>query len=402
MRVALLATAVLTSLVAMPSASASPRTGPPEAPAGTLAASAVRTMQAGDQLAPNEYLESPDGNYALFVEPTGLLTLYGPTGPYWIRDDTETAVALVMQGDGNLVAYDAGGAALWSSGTYAPGAVLAMQNDGNLVIYRPNGTAAWSSGSSPSYGVVPDRLLAGQRLAPAQSLTSDNGIYELIMQEDGNMVVYGNGSPVWSSGTTSSFRGSDAVMQRDGNFVVYAQGRPNWHSQSSDRSGALLIMQDDGNAVIYRPNGTPVWASKASRGVQLHKTALKDGEHLSPGQSLVSPRGYYRLLVQPDGNLVVYGPTGPNWSSATAVRNSGLVLTATGNLVLAAGPTAQANWNTGDVIRYPTPGHFEVDLQDDGNLVLYQDGSARWASLTPRNTPGRYPPLWPAPAGGWW
>jgi hypothetical protein len=402
MRVAVLATAVLASLVATPSASAAPRTGPPEAPAGTLAASAVGAMHGGDQLAPNEYLESPDGNYALFVEPSGLLTLYGPTGAYWIRDDTENAVTVVMQGDGNLVAYDAGGTALWSSGTYAPGALLAMQDDGNLVIYRANGTAAWSSGSSGSYGLVPDRLLAGQRLLPGESLVSDNGTYELIMQEDGNMVVYRNGSPIWSSGTTSIFRGSDAVMQPDGNFVVYAQGRPNWHSRTSDRSGAHLIMQDDGNAVIYRPNGTAIWASMASRGELLHKTALKDGEHLSPGQSLVSPRGYYRLLVQPDGNLVVYGPTGTNWSSATGVPNSSLVLTATGNLVLAAGPTANANWNTGDVIRYPTAGHFEVDLQDDGNLVLYQDGSARWASLTPRNTPGRYPPLWPAPAGGWW
>ena len=40
------------------------------------------------------------------------------------------------RGDGNLVVYNASGAAVWSSVTWGhPGAYLVVQSDGNLVIY---------------------------------------------------------------------------------------------------------------------------------------------------------------------------------------------------------------------------------------------------------------------------
>lgn len=50
-----------------------------------------------------------------------------------------------MQNDGNFVVYDAGGVALWSTGTVGnPGARLAIQDDGNLVVYRADGQALWA------------------------------------------------------------------------------------------------------------------------------------------------------------------------------------------------------------------------------------------------------------------
>jgi hypothetical protein len=400
LRGVVLAAAVLATLCATPSASAAPRTGPPEAPDGTLAASGVEVMHAGDQLAPNEWLESANGDYALVVEPTGLLTVYGPIGPIWIRDDTETAVALVFQGDGNLVAYDGSSHPLWASGTYAPGGALVMQNDGNLVIYRPGGVPVWALKSAQSYGIVPDRLVAGQQLLPGESLVSDNGYYELAMQEDGNLVVYGPGGPIWASGTSSIVRGSQVVMQPDGNLVVYAQGVPNWATQTHDRSGALLLMQDDGNAVIYRPDGTAIWASMSSRGVQLRKSVLNTGERLSPGQYLVSPNQRYRMIMQGDGNLVVYGPAGANWASGHAVAGSSVVNTGDGDIVVASSPTARANWHTGTAFPF-YGGAGQLVMQDDGNLVFYRDnGAASWASLVPGSW--RTAPLPLAPDGGWW
>lgn len=403
MRGGVLATAVLATLLVTPAASASPRPGPPATPDGTLAASAIQTMIGGDQLLPSEYLESPNGDYALVVEADGLLTVYGPVGPIWIRDDTANAVALVFQSDGNLVAYGAGAVPLWASGTYAPGGALVMQNDGNLVIYKPGGIPIWASKATPSFGQLPDRLLGGQQLDPGDALVSDNGNYALVAQGDGNLVVYGPGGPIWATGTSS---GSSAlVMQMDGNLVLYANGAPNWHTGNRDLSGVQLVMQDDGNAVIYRPDGTPIWASMSSRGVQLRKTILAMREHLSAGQFLVSPNQRFRMIMQGDGNLVVYGPNGPNWSSGTGVPNSRVVLTDIGNLVVAASPTSKALWNTGAVIPFATSSNrFQLVMQDDGNLVVYYDGAPMWGSLTPRKfAPGQPGPgLALAPPGGWW
>ncbi|MHA5054766.1 hypothetical protein [Streptomyces sp. SD15] len=51
-----------------------------------------------------------------------------------------------MQGDGNLVIYDAGAQPIWASQTFDnPGSHLIVQGDGNVVIYRPDGTPIWAT-----------------------------------------------------------------------------------------------------------------------------------------------------------------------------------------------------------------------------------------------------------------
>ena len=57
--------------------------------------------------------------------------------------------SLVQQSDGNLVLYQAGAGALWSSQTHGTaGEATVMQSDGNLVVYAPGGKPVWSSGTS--------------------------------------------------------------------------------------------------------------------------------------------------------------------------------------------------------------------------------------------------------------
>ena len=50
----------------------------------------------------------------------------------------------------------------------------------------------------------------------------------------------------------------ELVMQADGNLVVYAAGRTGalWASGTSGDRDASLAMQDDGNLVVYRPSST--------------------------------------------------------------------------------------------------------------------------------------------------
>jgi serine protease len=101
----------------------------------------------------------------------------------------------------------------------------------------------------------------GQELQVGQSLVSKDGRFRLVLQGDGNMVVYQGGTPLWASSTVG--RGSSyAPMQGDGNLVIYtAAGHPVWASGTNGNPGAVLVMQSDGNLVIYTSTGTALWAT---------------------------------------------------------------------------------------------------------------------------------------------
>ncbi|MFB7496570.1 protein kinase [Streptomyces sp. NPDC056161] len=88
----------------------------------------------------------------------------------------------------------------------------------------------------------------------------ENTKEKLIMQEDGNLVVYDNGNqPVWASNTSGS--GSYAVFQEDGNLVVYDKDdTPVWATDTAGHYGAVLTLQSDGNVVISLDQ-QPIWAT---------------------------------------------------------------------------------------------------------------------------------------------
>lgn len=105
-------------------------------------------------------------------------------------------------------------------------------------------------------------------------------------------------------------------------------------------------------------------------------SSLFVGETLGTGQSLVSPNRAYQLVVQGDGNLVAYGPSGAIWASGTRGSNARLVLQGDGNCVMYADQGVL--FATGAA----RSGSNQLVMQDDGNVVLY--GSANlWASKLP-------------------
>lgn len=110
-----------------------------------------------------------------------------------------------------------------------------------------------------------DRLNPGECLAPNQQLDSSNGCFKLIMQGDGNLVIYrvSNGAAMWSSKSSRSCT-NRVCMQNDGNFVAYdCHDKPTWKSGTSRNEGSSVVMQGDGNLVIYAWNsGRPIWSSK--------------------------------------------------------------------------------------------------------------------------------------------
>ena len=64
--------------------------------------------------------------------------------PLWNTATFGAAGEVSMQGDGNLVVYNAAGQPAWWSGTTGySGAWLAVQSDGNLVLYDAYGYPIW-------------------------------------------------------------------------------------------------------------------------------------------------------------------------------------------------------------------------------------------------------------------
>ena len=153
-----------------------------------------------------------------------------------------------------------------------------------------------------------------------------------------------------------------------------------WDSKTPGNPGSRLVIQDDGNLVIYRPNNVPIWNTET--GVPQFPSAQGDdmqpGEALYPDESIWSANGRFRFIYQTDGNLVLYGPGGPLWNSQTGGKTPGVcVMQNDGNLVI-YGPRAVYIWDS------KTPGNpgSRLVIQDDGNLVIYRPNNDPIWSIT--------------------
>lgn len=325
------------------------------------------TLGSTSALTSGEKLVSPNKQYSLVMQASdGNLVLYKGTTALWSTGATGSGSRAVMQGDGNLVVYN-GSAPKWSSSTAGfAGASLSLHDDGNLVIYHAGrGVWTWSA------GYIGHHLGSGQQLPPGALLRSADGQYRMVMQGDGNLVVYRQSAALWATG--GSDPGSRAVMQGDGNFVVYDGAAAKWASTSSGFGGAELVLQDDGNAVIYH-GGHAIWAW--SRGYI--GDTLDSGAILLPGAYLKSANKQFALLMQPsDGNLALYGPAGALWSFGTTGHpGARAIMQGDGNFVVYSGQSAvRSTGTTGS-------GGAHLRLQDDANLVVYNGGTAVWSRMT--------------------
>lgn len=86
-----------------------------------------------------------------------------------------------FQLDGNIVIYNNVSRVLWTASIGGRGANrLIMQKDGNLVAYTPRNVAVWST----------------------RTTTTGLNWTDFVFQNDGNAVVYQNGAAVWASHTS--------------------------------------------------------------------------------------------------------------------------------------------------------------------------------------------------------
>ena len=115
-----------------------------------------------------------------------------------------------------------------------------------------------------------DRLNPGEYMTPGNILVSHNGKYIFMLQTDGNIVLRkveknGKKKVLWSSGT-SKYNVTKLIMQHDGNLVLYLHRHASWSTGTGGHPGAFLVVQDDGNVVIYTKDGKkPIWSTNTAQ-----------------------------------------------------------------------------------------------------------------------------------------
>jgi hypothetical protein len=114
----------------------------------------------------------------------------------------------------------------------------------------------------PQPGDCDSVLAPDEALYADQGLSSCNGLYSLWMQGDGNVVLYDNqsGAPLWNSQTAGK-GGTAVVMQSDGNFVLYGEAGAIWHTGTHGHAGAMLRVEEDGNVIVW-DGWTAIWKAR--------------------------------------------------------------------------------------------------------------------------------------------
>ncbi|MGW4112737.1 S8 family serine peptidase [Actinosynnema sp. NPDC004786] len=182
----------------------------------------------------------------------------------WHTSDTATNS---ISGTSMAAPHVAGAAALVLAG--APGASPQQVRDALVGAATPNKVANPGAGSPNALlftGSAPppqpggDTLVRGESLRAGESRTSQDGRFTLVMQGDGNLVLYtAAGQPLWHTSTHGT-AAAYVVLQHDGNLVIYtAAGQPLWHTSTHGTAADRLIVQNDSNLVLYGPTGQVFW-----------------------------------------------------------------------------------------------------------------------------------------------
>lgn len=124
----------------------------------------------------------------------------------------------------------------------------------------PHDTKSYNSADANNQG---DALHLGQSLSAGKELVSYNGFNKLIVQNDGNVVLYNPDQlAVWDTmGKRTTLKANNITLQGDGNLVAYTvTGQVAWASNTAGTGADRLSLQDDGNLVLYK-GSTPVWST---------------------------------------------------------------------------------------------------------------------------------------------
>jgi hypothetical protein len=261
---------------------------------------------------------------------------------------------------------------------------------------------------SGSASAATGTLTPGQTLAPGASITSPSGRYSLNMQTDGNLVLRTSTRVVWNAGTLTP--NSHLDLAANGTLsIVNPGGTAIW---TSGVTGATELAVTDGGLLELLRGSAVIWTRFA--------TIMRMGERMVGGETLYSADGLVHLqltttgdlvlarasrtiwasntagnpgaflILQSDGNLVLYAADGRALFNSHTWNHTGVVLSIQGDVFAAvmSGPTmlwASTDWQlltgqtllSGDSLYSPSR-VYRLNLQIDGNLVLLKNGVPQW------------------------
>ena len=228
--------------------------------------------------------------------------------------------------------------ALWSSKTAnQPGNTAILSNTGSLQVINSSGTVVYSS---PGTNAKPSNYLGcyGDNSKRAMSIY-DNGNQQYNYSQCKSIANKGGykyfGLQNSTSGTNAQCNlsknlektikygmATNCTKLADGSWSGGGWSNAVYHAKIS-QSNYFLILQDDGNMCIYRginpsDNQGLIWSSKTNGKQQTAnpnmvstkgkygKNWIAIGQTLSPGDFVGSTDGKIALVMQSDGNLVLY------------------------------------------------------------------------------------------------
>ncbi|KAH7173901.1 uncharacterized protein B0J16DRAFT_351074 [Fusarium flagelliforme] len=282
---------------------------------------------------------------------------------------------LVLQGDGNFCVYAPGGRCLWASNTWTPGSSApvkcTLENDGNLRLLDPWGREKWSSGTGGK----------------------GNASSELLIQDDGNVVINTDGKAVWSTNTAQAPE-APATTTPSVPAPEPAQGPPPpdrfmaggnldlGQSIMSTNGQYTLVMQGDNNCCLNKKDQGCIWARGDGPGIPAKQIRLRtDGELEvltlfgdTKWQAGTAGRGNEKsyLQLRDDGNMVIVTEDKIVWSSMTgpALPEATKTSMKGGDRLL-----------VGEKLTSPN-GKYSLTLNDSYDLVLAEGSDSLWTSVT--------------------
>lgn len=218
-------------------------------------AATTDTLLPGQSIVVGQQLTSEAGQHTAGIGDGNLVVFRAGYGEVF-RSGTQAVDAkaqLTLGTDGNVVLRDGAKKVRWQSGTAGSAATrLVLQGDGNLVLLDSASKPLWNSGSGAQLNIESQSLPSGGSL-----MSPDHSIVA-TMQRDGNLVLLKAGQPIWSSGT-AGVPGAKAVVSSSVGLVVMSMSNTIvWSSRTPFNGAGELTVQDDGNLVIYA-DGKPVW-----------------------------------------------------------------------------------------------------------------------------------------------
>lgn len=220
--------------------------------------------------------------------------------------------------------------------------LLPFQNCSSSFQSLNSGASSLSESSLSSSSSAATTATYGSLTLPQGTTTTLGGLV-LAMQADGNLVLYSGATPLWYTGTAGQNCGTGACLatfQNDGNLVVYNGSTALWNSQTGGHPGAQLILSATQPYLkIQNTDGSIAWAS-------FQNWTLSQGQSINLGGRT--------LVMQTDGNLVLYSGSTALWNSQTAGQDC-------------------------------SAGQCFAAFQGDGNFVVYNKQTALWNSGTAGN-----------------